>query len=98
MVKPQDDVQALSKRTFNSTHRLTIVASMWRERDRVHTRDSVMASSGAPGTAVHGELQLLSELGLLLRVELDGRVHYQVIDGPFWLWAEQLFERAAHRS
>lgn len=93
MVKPQTPIESLSKRVFGTKHRLSIALAvedrLW---DSLFDHDGAITASGAPRTAVFTELQALAEIGALQRVEVNGRVLYQALDGPFWRWCSDLAE------
>lgn len=98
MAHRDDPVKQLSKRVFNSLHLLTVATSISAEGDNILSHEDVIDLSGSPRTAVYNELQLLTSLGVLQRVELSGRVGYQRVDSPFWLWCDELVESASVRQ
>ena|SRR5579862_6975445 len=85
----RDPVETLSKRLFNSEHRLTVVRGLF-ELDRAASSREIEDLTGVPRSTVHDELNLLADVGLLVRAQPDRTVFYQRADGPFWDWCRQL--------
>jgi len=85
----RDPRQQLSKRLYNSEHRLTIVQALLDQNGFVAAAD-LAQQLGIARSTVHTELYLLDEIGALQRVQPDRTVLFQKIDGLFWAWNEEL--------
>lgn len=86
-------VQALSKRAFNSDHRLSVVAALLDRQWDLSDKQQIVAATGVPSTSVYNELMDLHALGLLLRTRDGHRVVFTVVDGPFWTWCDILLQQ-----
>ncbi len=84
--------QALSKRLFNSQHRLDAISALHERGIEVgdFSHEDFVGFSGLPRTAAHKELKILVEFEALTTSSAYGRVFYSVQAGPFWEWAGQL--------
>ena len=82
-------LENLSKRVFNSEHRLTIAMAL-EDTEGFTTTAAVMKSTGIAYSTVHDELNLMAELGVLQRVIPERQVLFQRLSGPFWEWCSVL--------
>ncbi|MCU1494513.1 MAG: hypothetical protein JWO62_2277 [Acidimicrobiaceae bacterium] len=86
--------QALSKRVFNSEHRLTVASALLQANGLVSQED-VQKATGVPNSSCFNELALLVELGVAQKVPAGRSFSYQPIEGPFWEWLRQLMASVA---
>lgn len=84
----------LSKRAFNSEHRLTIANALAATNGLI-SNNELADSVGVNRASCHNELNLLAELGVVQRVAATRSVLYQPVPGPFWTWVDQLVGLAA---
>lgn len=90
-------LQELSKRVFNSEHRLDLVEVLERLSGLFTVKEMADAAE-LPVSTVHNELHLMAEVGALQRVPVGRGVSFQIIDGPYWRWCSQLRSLAAKAS
>ncbi len=79
-----------SKRVFNRRHHLSIALAFTDSRDGVLSADEVVAKTTSSPATVHHELQVLVMMAALQRVQIERRVYYQRVDGPYWDWVVDL--------
>lgn len=85
--------QTLSKRAFNSDHRLTLAREVLGRRGDLFDKKTVEQATGIPPTTVYNELSDLVELGALASIPDGSRVLFSVVDSPFWTWCEALLAK-----
>lgn len=87
----------LSKRVFNSEHRLRFTEYLSASTTLLTINETALATGIAPST-VHSELHLLADIGALQRIQVGRSVSFQKVDGPFWAWCEELRGHAGATS
>lgn len=83
MVQPAEHRDSLSKLLFNAQHRLA-VAKVFAGADQPLRYDDVVTSAGVSRSVVHKELQVLTKIGALQRVEVERAVYFQRTRSAFW--------------
>ena len=89
MKASRSTLEKLSKTVFNAEHRLSIVRAL-QGTDGLTTTAAIVEVTGIAYSTVHGELNLLSDLGVLQRVAPERQVLFQRLPGPFWDWCTAL--------
>lgn len=64
------------------------------QHDEVFDLQTLESWVAVPRTTLFSELTVLHKLGVLQRLENDGRVFYQQVQSPFWDWCRELLSRA----
>jgi hypothetical protein len=84
--------QELSKRVFNTEHRLTIARALL-NHPKLAAATEIAVAARVSGASVHEELHRLADLGVVQRVPEAQRVLFQPIPGPFWEWCRELLSK-----
>lgn len=85
-------LQDLSKRAFNSEHRLSICGGIL-TLNGLFTCDELADLVPGSERSCYKELDRLVDLGVLQRVPAGRTVTYQVLPGSFWDWVGELLRR-----
>lgn len=95
MSNEKSDRDAVSKLLFNAGHRLA-VAEVFLEADPVSLRcDEVATAANVSLSVAHKELQVLTAIGAIQRVQIDRAVYFQRLESAFWNFCAELLGRTS---
>ncbi len=89
MVQPTDSLSNLSKLLFNAQHRLAVAAA-FAETDQPLRYDELVARTRVSRSVVHKEVQVLTAIGAVQRIELERAVYFQRTESAFWAFCAEL--------
>ncbi len=93
MVQPTNPLDSLSKLLFNAQHRLAVAAAFASSDEPLRYED-VVASTGASRSVVHKEVQVLTAIGAVQRVEVERAVYFQRAPSTYWVLCDELIARS----
>jgi DNA-binding transcriptional regulator GbsR (MarR family) len=94
MAQPTDPADSLSKLLFNAQHRLA-VAEAFMSSDQALRYDDIATSTGVSRSVVHKEVQVLTTIGAVQRVDIERAVYFQRTPSAFWDLCTELAARSA---
>lgn len=94
MVQPTDPRESLSKLLFNAQHRLAI-ASAFASSGEPLRYDDIVTRTGVSRSVVHKEVQVLTAIGAVQRVDVERAVYFQRTKSAYWVLCTELVARSS---
>lgn len=89
------DLREVSRRAFGQSHRLGAMLALMQAQGPLCLKD-LSEAVGVPASSLQVPLENLVRLGLVVPAPGDGsrRRFYAKVEGPAWVWARELVQRA----